>query len=188
LVVYTLVGMDTISVRCNSCGAPLETGAQARFVTCKFCNSQLEIKRTDSSIFTQEISRIAQRTEQMADNLEAIKLQNEIEMLDREAARSLISATPQKAGGRAGGALGLGFSIFFVIVAIMMAAMAASHGAPALFPLVFVGIGIFGLLAGIMGFAKSCSVSGQQNNLQQRRDELIQKLEALKNPQEPPIR
>lgn len=179
--------MDTISVRCNSCGAPLETGAQARFVTCKFCNSQLEIKRTASSIFTEEISKIARNTEQMAENLEAIKLQNEIEMLDRESAVASVSEISRK-GARPGGALGLVFGIFFALVAFGMAVTAGSHGAPALFIFVVVGIGIFGLISAVVSFNKSCEVNVKQNDLRQRRDELTRKLDELKTPQEPPIR
>jgi DNA-directed RNA polymerase subunit RPC12/RpoP len=58
--------METISVRCNHCGAPLDVGMQTHFVTCQFCNSQLEIKRTDSSVFTEEVERIARNTDKMA--------------------------------------------------------------------------------------------------------------------------
>jgi hypothetical protein len=181
--------MDTISIRCNSCGAPLEAGAQARYITCKFCNSQLEIKRTASSVFTEEISKIARTTERMAENLEAIKLQNEIEMLDRESAAAAMSQVAQKGGGgKSGGVLALGFCIFFAIVCFGMASGVGGHGAPGMFTLIPVGMGILGLIIGITVFNQSRKVAEQQNTLQQRRDELARKLEALKNPAEPPMR
>ena len=67
--------MEMISVSCNHCGAPLKVGPNSRFVTCTFCNSRLEVKRSDSAIFTEEISRIANTTQQMAGSLEVIELQ-----------------------------------------------------------------------------------------------------------------
>ena len=76
--------METLSVRCNHCGAPLQVSEGTRFVTCQFCKSSLEVKRTDSSVFTEEVARIADHTEKMSGSLEVITVQNEIEKLDRE--------------------------------------------------------------------------------------------------------
>lgn len=79
-----LRAMETLSVRCNHCGAPLQVGEKARFITCQFCQTQLEVKHTSSAAFTEVIDQIAQKTAQMADNLKVIELQNEIDRLDRE--------------------------------------------------------------------------------------------------------
>ena len=76
--------METVSVRCNHCGAPLQIGADTRFVLCQFCQSQLEVRRSESAVFTEEVARIAESTGQMAENLKIIQLQNEIEQLDRD--------------------------------------------------------------------------------------------------------
>lgn len=175
--------MDTVSVRCNACGAPLEAGAQARFVTCKFCNTQLEIKRTESSVFTEELSRMVRNTEQMAESLEVIKLQNEIEMLDREAAAMSVSESSRHGAGspnRAGGVLGLAFAVFFAIVCFSMAGLAGKSGAPGLFALVPVGMGIFALLAAMIAFVKSSNQAEKQDGIRRRREVLIRKLEELK--------
>jgi DNA-directed RNA polymerase subunit RPC12/RpoP len=176
--------METISVRCNHCGAPLDVGMQTRFVTCQFCNSQLEIKRTDSSVFTEEVERIARNTDKMANSLEVIKLQNEIEQLDREWSAKQAEAAPSgKRGGpqTTGGAVfGLVFAVFFAIVCFSMAGAAGSHGAPSIFSMVPVGMGIFALVAAIMNLAKSSSLDQSRGAYQQRRGELMRKLEEMK--------
>jgi hypothetical protein len=175
--------MDTVSVSCNSCGAPLRVGTQVRFVTCQFCNTQLEIKRSDSSIFTEQIDRIADNTAQMAQDLEAIKLQNEIEMLDREAAacpdQSSRNGGP---GGRGGGLFGLAFAIFFAFVCFGMAGIAGKSRAPGFFALVPIGMGIFVVVGALMTMLKSSDRSERQDNLRRRRDELTQKLAELNKP------
>ena len=76
--------METLSVRCNHCGAPLPVAGSTRFVTCQFCQSSLEVKRTGSSVFTEEVAKIAENTGKMAESLDVMKLQQEIETLDRE--------------------------------------------------------------------------------------------------------
>lgn len=177
--------MEMISVTCNHCGAPLEVGANARFVTCKFCNSQLEVKRSDSAIFTEEISRIAQNTQQMAGSLEIIELQNEIERLDREwMAGNPVSfdqhGRPTTQTSPGGAVFGLMFTIFFAIVAFSMAGFAASSGAPGIFALVPVGMGIFALAAGIMGLGKASQYQSRKSDYEQQRAAMVARLEAMR--------
>jgi hypothetical protein len=172
--------MEMVSVSCNSCGAPLKVGAQVRYVTCQFCNTQLEIKRSDSSIFTEQINRVADNTAQMAQDLEAIKLKNEIQMLDREAAAGAVQSP--RAGGsglRGGGVLGVAFAIFFAFVCFAMAGVAGKFGAPFIFALVPIGMSIFAIVAALMTFLKSSNQAEHQDNLRGRRDELAKKLAAL---------
>jgi DNA-directed RNA polymerase subunit RPC12/RpoP len=177
--------METISVRCNHCGAPLDVGMQTRFVTCQFCNSQLEVKRTESSVFTEEITRIARNTDQMAQSLEVIKLQNEIEQLDREWSAQQADAAPSgKNGGpqTTGGAIfGLVFSVFFAIVCFSMAGFAGSMGGPGgMFSMVPIGMGIFALVAAVINLAKSSSLDQSRGDYQQRRDELMRRIAEMK--------
>ena len=177
--------MEMVTVSCNSCGAPLKVGTQVRFVTCQFCNTQLEIKRSDSSIFTEQIERIAGNTAQMAQDLEAIKLQNEIERLDREsAAGSSQSSGRAGPGGRGGGVFGLAFAIFFAFVCFAMAGMVGRAGAPGLFALVPIGMGIFAIAGALMSLSKSSDQAERQDNLRRRRDELTEKLADLDKPPE----
>ena len=76
--------MELLSVRCNHCGAPLQIPADARFVTCMYCRSELTVQRTEGSVSTEVLQRIEQKTDRMADNLGVIRLQGELELLDRE--------------------------------------------------------------------------------------------------------
>lgn len=175
--------METLSVRCNHCGAPLQVAGNTRFVTCQFCHSNLEVKRTDSSVFTEEVAKIAENTGKMAGSLEVITLQNEIERLDREwgieQADSMIQGGdgPRPPGNPM---FGLAFAIFFAVVCFGMASFSGSFGAPGIFQLVPIGMGLFALVAGIMGVAKGQTRETARTQYQQRRAELMNQLEALK--------
>lgn len=154
--------METLSVRCNHCGAPLEVGASTRFVTCQFCHSPLEVKRTDSSIFTEEVARIAENTEKMAGSLETIQIQNELERLDREwaaghSADGQPGTPPAPPARQLGSALfGMGFSVFFALVCFGIAGTAGSMGG-GIFSLVPAGMGIFALIAAAMGLGRAAT-------------------------------
>jgi DNA-directed RNA polymerase subunit RPC12/RpoP len=76
--------MELLSVRCNHCGAPLQIPADARFVTCTYCQSELTVQRNEGTICTEVLQRIEQKTDRMADNLDVIRIQGDIELLDRE--------------------------------------------------------------------------------------------------------
>jgi DNA-directed RNA polymerase subunit RPC12/RpoP len=177
--------METVSVRCNHCGASLKAGEQTRFITCQFCNSQLEIKRTDTSIFTEEIQQIAQTTRQMAGSLDVIELQNEIERLDREwTASNPVSynkdGQPIRTTSSGGAAFGLVFAIIFAIVCFSMAGFTSSIGAPGIFPLIPVGMGIFAIVAGIMGIAKANDYQSRNADYQGRRAAMLARLETMR--------
>lgn len=175
--------METLSVRCNHCGAPLEVGAGTRFVTCQFCSSSLEVKRTDNSIFTEEVAKIAENTGRMAESLEVIKLQNEIEQLDREwgieqAGHMVNSRTGPRTPGNP--VFGLAFTIFFAVVCFGMASFVGSSGAPGFFALVPVGMGLFALISGVMGMIRGEERKSAESGYQERREELVLRLDALK--------
>lgn len=186
--------METLSVRCNHCGAPLSVGAETRFVTCRFCHSSLEVKRSDSAVFTEEVARIADNTDKMADSLEIIELQNEIERLDREWAAghsttpSIEGQTSMVLSAGALAAFGLIFSLFFAYGCFTIARYmwAKDSGILGSIP---IGMGLFALVAGVMGVVKSHSMDDILRRLeigrsekwrqhQQRRRELAARLEA----------
>jgi hypothetical protein len=177
--------METVSVRCNHCGAPLEVGGQTRFVTCQFCHSQLEVKRTDSTVFTEEIREIAQSTRRMTGQLEVIELQNEIERLDREwMASNPVSfdkhGRPISQPGPVGSVFGLVFAVIFAVVCFSMAGAFSSFGGGGLFSVVPVGMGIFAIIAAILGMVKSGNHQDAKGEYERRRAELVAKLESLR--------
>jgi hypothetical protein len=179
--------METLSVRCNHCGAPLQVSDATRFVTCQFCQSSLEVKRTESSIFTEEVAKIAENTGKMAEGLEVIALQNEIEKLDREwGIEQMNSMVPSRSGPRPPGNpwIGLAFTIFFAAGCFSMASLASSERTPdipGIFIFVPVGMGLFALFAGISGVFKGETRKVAQASYQQRRTELEHQLETLRS-------
>ena len=123
------------SVTCNHCGAPLAIQPSTRFVTCTHCGSRLEIHRSGAALFTEVLESIDQRTKEIAQDVDVIRRQNEVERLDREWAmrrEALMvrtksgTETPSIAGGIIGAVLGVGFGIFWI-------AMSSNAGAPASF-------------------------------------------------------
>jgi hypothetical protein len=76
--------MEVESLTCSNCGAPLDVPPTAAYVTCRHCGSRLSITRTGSASYTEVLERIGEHTEQMREDLGAIRLQNELEQVDRE--------------------------------------------------------------------------------------------------------
>lgn len=177
--------METLSVRCNHCGAPLQVAEGTRYVTCQFCQSHLEVRRTDSSIFTEEVAKLAQNTEKMADSLEVITLQNEIERLDREhgpelAAQQLKRLAP---GAKVAGGL-IGFIIMGMVTAfgIFFAVSSSSMGAPFIFPLFGGGFALIGIIS-IVNLLRHAATGSEEEpalgGYAARRAELVKKLAEL---------
>lgn len=172
--------METLSVRCNHCGAPLTVSESTRFVTCQFCQSNLEVKRTDSSIFTEEVAKIAENTGRMAESLEVIELQNEIERVDREWSQTEAGYTVHGKNGpqRPSSSLfGLAFAIFFACVCFGMSVFASQMLGPGIFALVPAGMGIFALVAAVMNMTKGAELEQAQERHRARRAELVAKLQ-----------
>ena len=78
------MAVELLSLSCNHCGAPLEVPAGARFVTCAHCNSRLAVQRSGSAYYTSVLDRIEHNTEEAAEDLGVIRLQNDLGRLDRE--------------------------------------------------------------------------------------------------------
>ena len=76
--------MQLLSLTCNHCGAPLEVPGDAKFVTCTHCCSRLAVQRSGGAAYTEVLEALEQRTEQIADDVETLKLQGRLERLDRE--------------------------------------------------------------------------------------------------------
>lgn len=76
--------MDTITINCDHCGAPITVGPKTRYVTCAHCGSQLVIHRGEGSIYTEQLEQIEQRTAAIQDKLDRLSLQAELERIDRD--------------------------------------------------------------------------------------------------------
>jgi hypothetical protein len=185
--------MQLTPVTCNHCGAALDVPPDARFVTCRYCSSRLEIKRTPSTITTEVLERIGQNTASMAEDLSAIRRETEIERLDREWSQrqaELVThdsdgnvSKPSAVGGLLGAVIMGGVGIVWTIGAfgITSAGKSAGLGAPnaslGFFESVFP---CFGLVAvaiavgmGIKSVTDADKYSQEYERYQQRRAELL---------------
>jgi hypothetical protein len=154
--------MDTISVSCNNCGAPLEVVGSTRFLTCNHCGSRLELHRTGSATYTAVLENIEQHASQIAEDVAAIRVQNELERLDRQWAlerETLVmhgqdGRPTEPASGGAGMLVGGLFVGLFVVVCIGMGVSMLSFAAawrgpngPGLFALVPLGMAVLVVVA-----------------------------------------
>ena len=171
--------METISVRCNHSGAPLQVSGTTRVVTCQFCHSSLEVKRTDSSIFTEEVAKIAENTGKMAESLEVIAIQNEIEKLDREIGMDHMLAAKKNASGPAAKIVGTMFGVFFTVVCILMATGFSNAGA-GIFTIVPAGMSIFGIVITLASLRNGLNEDTTHSKYQERRLALERQIEVLK--------
>jgi len=179
--------MELTSVRCNRCGAPLEIGAQTRFVTCQFCQCQLEVKRTGSAAFTEVVQELAEKTEAMAGNLRVIELQNELERLDREWA---MNKEQFYVTGRSGGhsrpsvAGSVMTAVFALSIMVIWIAFAMRMNAPSIFPV----FGVVVMVALFVGAASNFNKAGRLNEAEevheQKRAALLGQIEAARGSRE----
>jgi DNA-directed RNA polymerase subunit RPC12/RpoP len=77
-------GVETISVNCNHCGAPLRVAGGTRYASCTYCGAQLQVHVEGGAAYTEVLEKIDVRTQQIAQDVREIKQHELIEQLDRE--------------------------------------------------------------------------------------------------------
>lgn len=75
---------SALTVRCQSCGAPLQVSDGIRFITCNYCKAELELVRDASATHTRLLETLQADTRQVRGSLRILEIQNEIERLDRD--------------------------------------------------------------------------------------------------------
>lgn len=175
--------MKLESLTCNNCGAPLQVSTRAHFVTCASCGSRLAIKRTTSAIYTETLKRLDRRTARMERNLQSIRLQAQLERIDREWE---MTREQYMIRGRYGAQTtpGIGAAIVGVVVGLLAAAfgvfwttIAATMGAPEFFPLfgvVFIVVALGGTAYNVL---KTGQYIGAEGEYQRRREKVLRQLE-----------
>ncbi|MFH5805690.1 hypothetical protein [Alienimonas sp. DA493] len=164
------VALETLL--CRRCGAPLQVGPGAKFVTCGHCGSSLRVERSESAAWTE----LTERTERLEEKVERMDRRSELADLDREWERTRKSLMIRGKGVREsepsvfGGVMVLAIG---VVGAIFAASMGAQAGFPALvgigFPLAFAGFGIF---AAVSQFANAAKWREAERRYRRRRAEL----------------
>src|SRR6478736_7918389 len=76
--------MKITKVCCQSCGADLQIDETIRYVTCNYCNAQLEVIHDATVTHTKQLERLERTTDQLANKLQVLELQNDLEQLDSE--------------------------------------------------------------------------------------------------------
>jgi hypothetical protein len=72
------------SVFCGNGGASLNLPAAVGFVTCRHCGSALKVQHTESVAFTEVLETLKEQSSRIAQNTEALQIQNEIALPDLE--------------------------------------------------------------------------------------------------------
>ena len=75
--------MKLISLVCNHCGGTLEIPEETRYLTCQFCKTNLMVESSGNAFFTSELEELDRKTDQIADEVESLKRENDINRLDR---------------------------------------------------------------------------------------------------------
>lgn len=156
--------MKVVTVDCNSCGAPLQVGAKTRFITCRYCSKRLSIQYSESSVYTEVLDDIKELTDKISQDMEVIKLQNQVEQLDREwmLQRESFMVT-SKNGGKHLPTTGrhmVGGIFPPPVFGVIWIGFAASMGAPGVFPLFGIVFIAFALFSTVSSLGK---VKGYQN-------------------------
>lgn len=175
--------MKVTKVCCQGCGADLEVDESIRFVNCNYCGAKLEIVHDRTTTHSRVLEKLEKKSDEMAGDLKVIRLQNELEKLDREWDREMQGfmvtgkngqkSLPSGAGSMAGGVIAIIFGVIWM-------GFASSMGAPGFFPLfglVFIGAAVFGMMRGGM---KASEYQSANSRMQARRRELLDKLEKAK--------
>jgi DNA-directed RNA polymerase subunit RPC12/RpoP len=175
--------MELVSLTCGHCGAPLEVPEGTRYATCGYCSSKLEIHRSGGAIYTEVLEALQKRTAEIADDVEILKLQNELERIDREwqaERESCLSrdkngnvSEPSAGGGTIGMIVAIGFGIFWIV-------MAAGSPAPGM-ALVGVLVIAFAIIGFFVSLGKASMFAEKKQAFERRRATVLQAMREFEN-------
>lgn len=173
--------MQTETVTCGGCGAPLSIPGNVEYVVCRFCQAQLHVQRHQSVVFTEVLQSLQQQTERLAETTEVLRLQNEIALLDRDwdqqSAELMVRgkhgrvSVPDKSSAIVGGVFLTLFGLFWTVMA------------GAMFPPMAL-FGILFIIFGVMNCMKLHSNADRYEALQaahhRQREDLLRRLQKEK--------
>ncbi|MFC7336340.1 hypothetical protein ACFQY0_04055 [Haloferula chungangensis] len=175
--------MKITKVCCQGCGADLEVDEAIRFVNCNYCGAKLEVIHDATTTHTRLLEKLERQTGEMAEDLKVIRLQNDLEKLDREWDREMQGfMVTGKNGERSipsagGSVVGGGVAIVFGVIWMSIAGSIGAPGPFVLFGLVFIGFAFFGM---VNGATKANRYQGAQRQMEARRRALIGEIERAK--------
>ncbi|MCD0461922.1 hypothetical protein [Roseiconus lacunae] len=182
--------MKVIPLNCNHCGAPLEVAANARFVTCGFCDARLSIQHIGNSYSTEVLEDLRATTDQIARDIKEIKSSTAIERLDKQWEHQRFNHMvtdkhggqhlPSKGGAVFGGGLIVAFGLFWTIMAFGITSAGRMSGAPGVigifpvFGLIFIAAGVFNMFRIVK---KADAYQHEQSNYLRERRRLLEQSE-----------
>jgi hypothetical protein len=148
----------------------------ANFVTCGHCGSRLAIKRTATSAHTELLEKIDTKMDAMAERLDDLTREKEVERLDREweaDRQQFLVADKQGGKHEPSEAGGLMVAVVMGIAGLLWTGFAASIGAPVfflLFGVLFVALAIGG---GVWQIKKAGEYRAAKTAYERRREEAL---------------
>lgn len=170
-----------IALTCNHCGAPLKVPGETRFLTCGHCASHLEVQRSGDAIFTKVLEALDKRTAALANDVEILKLQNDLELLDREWAVESQPYMNRSKNGTLSEPTTEG-AVFFAVVIVLVGLMVAIFGGHDVGPGAIVpGLGIiaFGGIWGRVAYSTAQDYQFRNQSYQCQRGALFAKIHRL---------
>jgi hypothetical protein len=173
------------TINCANCGAPLEASASARFVSCRHCGTSLEIKRSDSAEWTETLDKVAAETERLRQDVDAIRIEQEVERLDREwqMRQEQLRERTRRGGSYRPSYLGataslVGLLVFTIVfLGVFFRSSATGMGLPPFFGLFFIFVIIMALVGVFRTFAKAGTYDAEERAYRQRREALLSRRE-----------
>jgi predicted phage tail protein len=170
--------MQMEKIACNSCGAPLEVAATARFATCRHCGIQLSIQRTETATFTEAVDKLTATTEELSEKINTLTGHSELAVLDREwemeQQQYLVTgkhgrvSIPTETGAIGGGIFITLFGGLWTVMAFSITSMAPSFGPFAIAKLVFPLFGIVFVVGGIFASITAWNKAEQYRHAERR--------------------
>ena len=127
--------MRFVDSRCIHCGATLRVAQDAAHICCQYCKAELIVVREGAAVTTQMLGEM---NENLGQKLDVLRVQNELERLDREwtlqresymvSGQNGARSIPTGAGSMFGG-------LFIAVAGVAWTIFASSHGAPGFFTL-----------------------------------------------------
>ncbi len=143
------------SLRCNSCGAPMEVPANANYVKCNHCDAQLVVHRERDMTFTEAMDKLNETTQSLSDQVSRLNVNQQMAELDRRweiqrndyriTGKDGHSRLPTEGAAMVGGIFAVIFGTFWTVMAFAITS-ASPFAAAKIFPLfglLFIGGGIF---------------------------------------------
>ena len=176
------------SLLCNSCGAPLEVPDSANFIKCKHCNTTLKVHRSSRGTTTEAIEKLTETTENLAEQVQKLTRQNELERLDRqwEQERQTFTFRDQEGGSHLPaqrfawiiGSTVAFFGSLWTFLAISITRSAPNVGpfavAKVVFPLFGIGFIAFGIFLAVMMHRKAKQFDEAQTAYLQHRGRIME--------------